>query len=261
MHFNFDFSARQVIWTLTFASQLVLLVVLLGRDRARRFPVFTAGIAIYALQLMAQVLLSTRMPMLSLQEIFIPVGILMVVIGILVLVEVARNTFAGLKPSLWIANTIGLLVVAGGIMAFWGPWPHLNEIGWTTVLDKLRLSSLVAQKGDLLVNLLGVELGLTVLIFGRRFKAGWRHHAQIIMIGLSTAALASIAVQATWQIIAHSVHPTSREEYQHIMSLGNKLMTGNSVVYLVVLVWWIVCLWLDEPKAATVEAVPATPAE
>ena len=44
MHFNFDFSATQILWTLTFAALLVLLVVLLGRDRARRFPWFTASI-------------------------------------------------------------------------------------------------------------------------------------------------------------------------------------------------------------------------
>jgi hypothetical protein len=196
--------------------------------------------------------------MLVLQETFLPVGVLLVIIGISVLVEVARNTFAGVKPSLWIANTAGLLVVAGGILAVWGQWPHLKEIGWATTLDKLRLTSLVAQKGDLLVNLLGVEVGLLVVIFGRRFKAGWRHHAQMLIIGLSTAALSSIAVQATWQIIAHNVHPASREEYQHIMGLGNKLMTGNSVVYLAVLVWWIVWFWLDEPKPEAEETAIAT---
>ena len=43
MHFNFAFTAVQVLWTLTFAAHLVLLVVLLGRDRTRRFPWFTTG--------------------------------------------------------------------------------------------------------------------------------------------------------------------------------------------------------------------------
>jgi hypothetical protein len=52
---------ERVLWTLTFAAQLVLLVVLMGRDRARRFPWFTAGIALYALRLMAEILLAGRM--------------------------------------------------------------------------------------------------------------------------------------------------------------------------------------------------------
>ena len=42
MHFDFHFTAISVLWTLTFAALLVLLVVLMGRDRARRFPWFTA---------------------------------------------------------------------------------------------------------------------------------------------------------------------------------------------------------------------------
>ena len=48
MHFNFDFSTGQILWTLTFAALLVLLVVLLGRDRARRFPWFTASMVMMA---------------------------------------------------------------------------------------------------------------------------------------------------------------------------------------------------------------------
>jgi hypothetical protein len=53
MHFNFGFTAVQILWTLTFAALLVLLVVLLGRDRARRFPWFTASIVLLTLRLLS----------------------------------------------------------------------------------------------------------------------------------------------------------------------------------------------------------------
>jgi len=43
----------------------------LGRDRARRYPWFTTGIALFALQLMAEVLLSGRMAMIPLQEVLL----------------------------------------------------------------------------------------------------------------------------------------------------------------------------------------------
>ncbi len=52
MHF-LGFNTVQILWTLTFAALLVLLVVLLGRDRARRFPWFTASMALTALRLIA----------------------------------------------------------------------------------------------------------------------------------------------------------------------------------------------------------------
>jgi len=53
MHLNFGFTTVQVLWTLTFAAVLVLLVVLLGRDRARRFPWFTVTIVLMGLRLLA----------------------------------------------------------------------------------------------------------------------------------------------------------------------------------------------------------------
>jgi hypothetical protein len=31
----------------------------------------------------------------------------------------------------------------------------------------------------------------------------------------------------------------------------NKLDNANSVIFLVVLVWWIICLWIDEPGTKT----------
>ena len=65
MHFDFHFTAISVLWTLTFAALLVLLVVLMGRDRARRFPWFTASIVLVALRLLTNRLLHERLPPLT----------------------------------------------------------------------------------------------------------------------------------------------------------------------------------------------------
>ncbi len=61
MHLNFHFTAIQTLWTVTFAALLTLLVVLLGRDRARRFPWFTASVTMVALGLLTSRLLYGRM--------------------------------------------------------------------------------------------------------------------------------------------------------------------------------------------------------
>ena len=71
MHFNFDFTAVQVLWTLTFAAHLVLLVVLMGRERIRRFPWFTTGIVLVTLRLLSSRLLYGRLPQLTMGGIFI----------------------------------------------------------------------------------------------------------------------------------------------------------------------------------------------
>ncbi len=249
MHFSFLHSASQVLWTLTFASQLVLLVVLLGRDRMGRYPWFTASIVLFALRLLSEVLLSGRMPMLTLQTIFIVLADLSALAGLLVVVEMARKAFAGAQRRTWIVGTVLPLVVAGGVLAAWGPWPAWRELAVTTTLGSLRLMQLVAQKTDRLVDLLTVVLGVLVILFGRRFKAGWRSHTQQIVIGLSTVAISWLAVQGVWQIIAKTVHPHTQAEYERIIGLGAKMVNANKVVYLAVAVWWIVCLWRDEPGA------------
>jgi hypothetical protein len=247
MHFNSDFFAHQFLWTLTFAAQLVLLMILLGRDRAQRYPWFTVSIVLSALQLMAGVLLSGRMAMIPLQETMLALADTAALVGLLVLVEVARRAFSGLQRSLWIVNTAGLAIVAGGVLVLWGPWPARGSLAVNTLMGKLRLMQLVAQKGDTLVDLLTVGLGLLVVLFGRRFKAAWRSHTQMIVIGLSIVAIAWLTIQQTWQTIIRTAHPQTQQAYEQLLSLGNKLMNTNKIAYLVVLIWWIVWLWLDEP--------------
>jgi hypothetical protein len=235
-----------------------LLVVLLGRDRARRYPWFTASIALFALQLMAEVLLSGRMAMLPLQVILLTLADFGAIFALLVVVEVARRAFAGAQCSLWIVNTVGLLVVAGFGMVLWGPWPTGKDLALDSTLSRLHLMQLAALKGNTLVNLLTIELGLLVILFGRHFKASWRSHTQMISIGLSTAAIAWLAMQAVVQSIVRTAHPQNRAEYERVLDLIAKLLNANKLVYLAALVWWIVWLWLDEPGAAAKAAGAAT---
>jgi hypothetical protein len=259
VHFNSNFFSHQFLWTLTFAAQLVLLTILLGRDRARRYPWFTAGIVMSALQLMAGVLLSGRMAMLPLQEMMILLADIGAIVSLLVLVEVARRAFAGARRSLWIVNTVGLVIAAVGVLVVWGPWPAWKSLATGSLIGKLRLMQLAAQKGDTLMDLLTVGVGLMVVLFGRRFKAGWRSHTQMIAIGLTAVAVSWLAIQQTWQTILRTAHPQSQQQYEQILDLGNQLMIANKVVVLAALIWWIVWLWLDEPGTKVTPAAETAP--
>ncbi len=247
MHFNFDWTAIQIIWTLTFAALLVLLVVLLGRDRARRYPWFTVSIVLITLDMLGKRLLVGRMPQLTLAGIFITLGSLVVLVGLLVVIEMARQAFSGANRSIWIVNSLGTLMVAALVLIFWGPWPVWKTIHLNSRVAVLELMQLAGEKGELLVSVLNIELGLLVVLFGRRFKADWRSHTQKIVIGLSTAATAHLALMGTWQLIAMKAVAHSQAEYNRILGLRDKLTYANSSVYLAVLLWWIVCLWNDEP--------------
>jgi hypothetical protein len=271
MHMHFDFSASQILWTLTFAAQLVLLVVLLGRDHARRYPWFTAAIALSALRLMAEVLLVGRMATYPLRAILFTLSDLSMIAGLLVVVEVARRAFAGAERSQWIVNAAGLLTVAGGVLAMWEPWPVWKQLLMVPAAAPLNMMLVVAapadslmvflgvDKGDLFVNLLVVQMGLLVVFLGRRFKAPWRSHTQMIAIGLSTVAIAWLTVQAAWEIILRTTQVHDRAEHQHLMALGARLLNADSVVYLAALVWWIAWLWLDEPGTPQTAAAYTAP--
>jgi hypothetical protein len=251
MHFHFDFSAVEILWTLTFAAELVLLVVLMGRERLRRFPWFSVSIAAAALRLLIARLLSGKLPQLTFAEIMITLADAIVVIGALVLVELARRAFRGAGRGGAIAVTLAVLAVGGCVLAFWGPWPAWKTLTAQSKVAVLQFMQLAARKGELLLDVLAVELGVLVVAFGRRYGAGWRSYAQRIVIGLSTAGLARLTVQAVLQSIAAHAVPKSRQEYERFVSLDDRIINANSAIYIAVVLWWIVCLWIDEPGAAS----------
>jgi hypothetical protein len=247
MHLNFDFSAGQVLWTLTFAALLVLLVVLLGRDRVRRFPWFTTSVAFMALRMLAGRLLYHRIAPAVSDEVFLVMADLAAIVSLLVVVEIARRAFAGAGRKEWIAGTVALLAVGGVVLALWGPWPSFKTLFAGSEQSSLRTMELFAQKADLLANVLFVQLGLLIVIFGRHFKAGWHSHTQQLAIGFSMASLSQLAVQGTLQHVAAQFTIHSQNDYKRVVGLINSLNNANSIIFVVVLVWWIVCLWIDEP--------------
>jgi hypothetical protein len=265
MHFHFDFSASQILWTLTFAALLVLLVVLLGRDRARRFPWFTASIGLTALLLLATQLLLGKMSRITGTVTYLALSDLEILVSLLVVVELARRAFRSASRKAWIIGTLAVLAVGAVVLWLWGPWPAWKTLAAGSAIAAIRLMDLAAEKGNLLVSVLAIELGLLVALLGRRFKAGWSSHTQQIVIGLSTVSLAQLALRGTLQAIGTHTHIRTQAEYEHIVNLRDKLIHGNNVVYLCVLVWWIACLWLDEPgrpsAAAPAEAAPVTEGE
>jgi hypothetical protein len=252
MHFHFPFSAGDILWTLTFAAHLVLLVVLMGRDRMARFPWFTASIVVMALRILTIRLLVKRLPELTLDTIVIITAEVGALVALMVVVEIARRAFGGARRAAWVAGTLALIALGAVVLKFWGPWPAWSTLMANSTIARLRLLQLIAQKTSLLADVETIAVGLLVVLLGSRFRAGWRSHVQQIAIGLSTASIAQLVVQSLWQGIVRSAVNTpaiaqSMTERMRIMGLGEKLSNTNSTIYIAILIWWIVCLWRDEP--------------
>jgi hypothetical protein len=147
--------------------------------------------------------------------------------------------------------------VGAAVLVFWGHWRAWKTLTASSELATIRLMDLAVDKGILFSSVVTIELGLLITLLGRRFGAGWRSHAQRIAIGLSTVALAQLVLRASLQAIGTQTHIHTQADYERVMDLRDKLIHGNNGAYLCVLVWWIACLWFDEPGATSAaEAEP-----
>jgi hypothetical protein len=252
MHWNIE----QIFWAFILAAHLILLIVLIGRDRASRFPWFTAAIALSAVRLLADHLLHGKLTTIAFYWQSYTAMTVDAILGILVLVELTRQVFSGGKGSLvlkargwlgWSFITVALSIAA---VWAWGPWPVWRALKAEPAQLPLLITVLVGLKGELFVGLLTVQIGLLLLMFGRRFGYNWRSHPQQIALGLSTNALGLLAVQAISESIKRTVHLTSRAEYNRVVHLLTNLDNARNAIWLLVLVWWIVWLWRDEPGSA-----------
>jgi len=256
MHWNVE----QILWTVVLAGHLILLVVLMGRDRISRFPWFTAAIALWVVRLLADHLLNGKLTSMAFYWQSY-VGVLLgTVLGLMVLVELVRRVFASRKTGLvvkaagWIGWTCVLVAISAAAVWYWGPWQSWESMHAQPALFPLLVVVLVAMKGQLFLAILTVEVALVMRIFGKRFGFGWRSHAQQIALGLSTYALSFLAVQVITDSIKKTVHLTSREQYQRIVHLFSNLDNARFAIWILVLVWWIVWLWRDEPGSAAIAA-------
>jgi hypothetical protein len=140
---------------------------------------------------------------------------------------------------------------------FWGPWPSRRTLDAHSVLGHLRLMQLGAEKGDLFNYFLFILLTLAAILTGRRFHPGWRSHARQILLGYSLAGITQIGVRVAWQKITSLPAPLTQADFDHRMALQMRLLDANSLVFLIVVLVWLICLWFDEPGSATAADSPA----
>ena len=259
MHFHFDLTAVQILWTLTLAALFVLLIVLVGRERVRRFPWFTAGIGLVTLRLMAARLLYGHLSPVRMSAIYFILADVAVVLDILVLVEIARRAFVGAGRRAALATALVTVVISAFILIVWGPWPAWNTVAAPSGVAHVRFLQMFSQKGDVLAAILAVELGILVAFLGRRFHAGWRSHPQRIAIGLSAAGLALLATRALLQIVGTHSTIHSRQDLARLFALQDRIAEANSAIYLLVLIWWIGSLWIDEPAGHPSQSTQSEP--
>jgi hypothetical protein len=260
MHFTIE----QVLWAVLLAAHLTLLIVLIGRERTPRFRWFTAYIGLSAISLIANHLLHGKLTMVAFYwQNYTLLGLL-AIIALFMLGELAKQTFSTGKsgiiarPNFYIGWGTILITLSAVAVWLWGrPWPSLHALTADPTQLRLYIVILIGMKGQLGVMILTVLVAIVMWIYGPRFGSGWRSHPQQIILGLSTSAVAFLAVQAINDVLSHTLHPKSQAEYDHAVNLVTRLENGRIVVWIIALFWILYWVWRDEPGApAQTVAVP-----
>jgi hypothetical protein len=227
---QFSLLAR-VLWAAGFCELAVLLLVLLIRRRWRSFPVFTTYILFQVTE--AVVLYSVNRwcaPHVYVWTYWTG-AFVDLLLQLCVVTELARIV---LKPTgTWVRDArrmFFLMGIAGTVIAAavsFGVNP-----GLPTTLDNW------IEKGNLFSAMLNAQLFFAMGLTSSRLGLAWRHHVMGIATGWMLWASVGLLVEAAYSYLGPSWHG---------LILDNALILSFQIAT----VYWIVNLWLPEPKERT----------
>ncbi len=238
-----------VLFTLLLAGQMVLLVVLYGRDRMKLYPWFSASIILTALKELVDKLLFERISQIPFEFIKNALGVLTVFIGLGVLVELARKFFPGVTFMRRLIASGLITLITATVVYFWGPWTANGDLGFKSQIGVVNLLLVSASHGEqILLPCATVLLGVLVLFVLRHNRGFWQSHTVKIFAGLTTCSLMFLVMRATAQTIAitANAHGMTMKEFTQIQGMMDQLRTLPLITLIIVQIWWIYSLWNEE---------------
>jgi hypothetical protein len=218
-----------LLWAASFFGHLALLVVLLVRKRAARFPWFTALVVLNILRTIALYAIRRYATKSDYFYSYWSLAIVDEIVQLAVIYELARQVFRA--SGSWARDMrSGLLAWIAGSLA-------LAALMATLAPPQTRLKvQTVIIKGSMFSSVLLTELFLGMIVLSIAAGLPWRTHAARIAQGLGVYSLITVILEAghTWSGLLHETHT-----YQW-------LSRARIAVYLGCLVYWIVTLWRDD---------------
>jgi len=222
----------RIYWAIGFTAHLVLLIVLVIRQRARYFPVFTLLIALNVLRTVELFFVQRYCTKSAYFHAYWSLAIVDIALQLGVIYEMASMVF---RPKgswakdvrhcmcCWIMVS---LLVAAGLASFPVPasriWEHALMV-----------------RGNIFSAALMSELFVGMIVLAARSGLPWKTHVARITQGLGVYSLAAVAIElarAYFGIAAGTV------KYGELTRL-------RMTVYLICLVYWIVTLWQQAPPS------------
>jgi hypothetical protein len=214
---------NHLIFAAGLLAHLLLLGVLFKRKRVARFPWFTLLIIFYVVRsvgLVAALRVSGHPAPLFASMI---IDLTDVLLQCAVLAELSWNS---LQPLGGIRRfTVPLLLVASGIVIV----NRLAPPGHTTLRTVLVLM-------HFLLSVLMVEWAIVLAFLLRSLRLSWRSHVAVISFGFGVYSAALLA--------GGGYFTTGREMRDYVFFSYFRI-----IVYLLIVVFWSISLWFEEPGA------------
>jgi hypothetical protein len=217
------FMTNHLIWGAGLAGHLLLLGVLFARRRVARFPWFTLLIGFYLLRSigLAAMLRVSGHSARGLTTLLVDIAD--VLLQAAVLAELTWIALRGLGSLRRL--TLPLLLLASGVLLVLrlAPTTHVS----------LRMALVLIH---FLLSVLMVEWALLLGFLLRPLRLSWRSHVAGISFGFGVYSLALLGGGGYFTV--------GREMGDYVFFAFLRIS-----VYLLVLLWWAVCLWLAEPSS------------
>jgi hypothetical protein len=225
------------VWMAGLVAHLLLLLILVVRDRVARFPLFAALIVFYiARTAIPQMAFTHTLSQTAYVWLFWSFEIGDVALRALVLGELLWHAFRGtqVQPLRVVAWSAVAVALSAALAVIAGP------------MQKILIWSIFA-KGNVAVAILSL-VALGALIFTRRRTGlAWHSHEIAVGGGLAFYALVFLVLQGMrlW-----GAGPASPHGGEHMSLLRHWMQASAAIAYLAVVFFLMVSLWLDDrPKS------------
>jgi hypothetical protein len=222
---------ENLIWASSFGSNLVLLLVLIIKERWRRFRFFTTWIAFQVLLTITLFALYRLGENALYSKVYWSTGIIDFLLQLCIIVEMSRII---LRPAgVWIYRTrkrFTLLAVSGTLVALVATFILHPEAHTSVGVWEMR--------ADLFTSLMFVEVFLAMMGTANRLSLPWSTH--VVKLGQGLLAWATVGV------LVDALH-TLLGRYRWFGALEDV----RGIVWIVAAIYWIFWFWKPERESGT----------
>lgn len=218
------------VWATSFLGQILTLLVLLVRGRARAFPIFTAYMVEEIVTAVVTYIVFIHYPLSTYQHVYWSLGIVDELLQLCVVYEIAVHVFC--PTGVWARDIrrtfVGLVCgsVAVALLLTWLAHPAAPRPIQTFILRSNFFSAALMS-----------ELFVSMVVLSATVGLPWKTHAARIAQGLGTYSIVCLGLDIVANVVGLAQGGHTYTELSHV----------RSVTWIACEAYWVVMLWVAAP--------------